>query len=100
MCHRSVRCIPQIYTSTDDDDFRHPLVEIPAPIPFAYEPIDGDPAEYLPIVAIPAPIPLASYPAYELMPDADADGDIELYEDEPFEEIGRASCRERVSSPV
>ncbi|XP_035834043.1 uncharacterized protein LOC118482602 [Helianthus annuus] len=74
------------YTSTDDDDFRHPLVEIPAPIPFAYEPIDGDPAEYLPIVAIPAPIPLAAYPAYELMPDADADGDIELYEDEPFED--------------
>ncbi|XP_035838052.1 vegetative cell wall protein gp1-like [Helianthus annuus] len=85
------------YTSTDDDDFQPFALPDGAdehaddPLPFAlpegaYEPIDGDPAEYLPIVAIPAPIPLASYPAYELMPDADADGDIELYEDEPFED--------------
>ncbi|KAJ0511284.1 putative sterol transport protein NPC2 [Helianthus annuus] len=85
------------YTSTDDDDFQpfalpdgadeHTDDSLPFALPEgAYEPIDGDPAEYLPIVAIPAPIPLASYPAYELMPDADADGDIELYEDEPFED--------------
>ncbi|KAJ0541529.1 putative transcription factor interactor and regulator CCHC(Zn) family [Helianthus annuus] len=85
------------YTSTDDDDFQPFALPDGAdehaddPLPFAlpegaYEPIDGDPAEYLPIVAIPAPIPLAAYPAYELMPDADADGDIELYEDEPFED--------------
>ncbi|MFS7972719.1 hypothetical protein Hanom_Chr09g00848071 [Helianthus anomalus] len=69
------------HTSTDDDDFQ------PFALPEgAYESIDGDPAEYLPLVVIPAPIPLASYPAYELLPDAEADGDVDLYEDEPFED--------------
>ncbi|KAJ0893061.1 hypothetical protein HanPSC8_Chr09g0373301 [Helianthus annuus] len=55
------------YTSTDDDDFQ----------PFALpdgvdEPIVGGPAADLPLAVIPAPIPLASYPAYELMLDAEA----------------------------
>ncbi|XP_022004736.1 uncharacterized protein LOC110902360 [Helianthus annuus] len=69
------------YTSTDDDDFQ------PFALPDgADEPIVGDPAEDLPLVAIPAPIPLASYPAYELMQDAEADDDIDLFEDEPFED--------------
>ncbi|KAL9995404.1 hypothetical protein Hdeb2414_s0808g00949311 [Helianthus debilis subsp. tardiflorus] len=69
------------YTSTDDDDFQ------PFALPDgADEPIVGDPAEDLPLVVIPAPIPLASYPAYELMPDAEADGDIDLFEDEPLED--------------
>ncbi|KAM0067449.1 hypothetical protein Hdeb2414_s0002g00061371 [Helianthus debilis subsp. tardiflorus] len=69
------------YTSTDDDDFQ------PFALPDgADEPIIGDPAEDLPLVVIPAPIPLAFYPAYELMPDAEADGDINLFEDEPLED--------------
>ncbi|KAJ0548624.1 hypothetical protein HanIR_Chr08g0385841 [Helianthus annuus] len=74
------------YTSTDDDDFQRRLAVIPAPIPFADEPIDDPPAEYLPLVVIPAPIPLAVYPAYDLLLDAEADGDVDLFEDEPFED--------------
>ncbi|KAJ0886797.1 hypothetical protein HanRHA438_Chr09g0383511 [Helianthus annuus] len=69
------------FTSTDDDDFQ------PFALPEgADEPIDGPPAEYLPLVVIPAPIPLASYPAYDLLPDAEADGDVDLFEDELFED--------------
>ncbi|KAJ0878704.1 hypothetical protein HanRHA438_Chr10g0442801 [Helianthus annuus] len=69
------------FTSTDDDDFQ------PFALPDgADEHIDDPPAEYLPLVAIPAPIPLASYPAYDLLPDAEADGDVDLFEDEPFED--------------
>ncbi|KAF5789752.1 hypothetical protein HanXRQr2_Chr09g0374971 [Helianthus annuus] len=69
------------FTSTDDDDFQ------PFALPDgADEHIDDPPAEYLPLVAIPAPIPLASYPAYDLLPDAEADGDIDLFEDEPYED--------------
>uniref|UniRef100_A0A251SCB8 Uncharacterized protein n=1 Tax=Helianthus annuus TaxID=4232 RepID=A0A251SCB8_HELAN len=85
------------YSSTDDDDFQpfalpdgideHTDDSLPFALPEgAYEPIEGDPAEYLPLVVIPAPIPLASYPAHELLLDAEADGDIDLYEDEPFED--------------
>ncbi|KAM0050496.1 hypothetical protein Hdeb2414_s0008g00298191 [Helianthus debilis subsp. tardiflorus] len=69
------------YTSTDDDDFQ------PFALPEgADEPIVGVPAEDLPLIVIPAPIPLASYPTYELLPDAEADGDIDLFEDEPLED--------------
>ncbi|KAF5790003.1 hypothetical protein HanXRQr2_Chr09g0377951 [Helianthus annuus] len=69
------------YTSTDDDDFQ------PFALPDgADEPTDGPPAEYLPLVVIPAPIPLAVYPAYDLLLDAEADGDIDLFEDEPIED--------------
>ncbi|KAJ0481097.1 hypothetical protein HanIR_Chr13g0638891 [Helianthus annuus] len=68
-------------TSTDDDDFQ------PFALPEgADEPADGPPAEYLPLVVIPAPIPLAVYPAYDLLLDAEADGDIDLFEDEPIED--------------
>ncbi|KAJ0875837.1 hypothetical protein HanPSC8_Chr11g0481271 [Helianthus annuus] len=69
------------YTSMDDDDFQ------PFALPEgADEPADGPPAEYLPLVVIPAPIPLAVYPAYDLLLDAEADGDIDLFEDEPIED--------------
>ncbi|KAM0026892.1 hypothetical protein Hdeb2414_s0020g00563331 [Helianthus debilis subsp. tardiflorus] len=69
------------YTSTDEDDFQ------PFALPDgADEPADGPPAEYLPLVEIPAPIPLAVYPAYDLLLDAEADGDIDLFEDEPIED--------------
>ncbi|KAJ0525224.1 hypothetical protein HanHA300_Chr09g0309561 [Helianthus annuus] len=69
------------YTSTDDDDFQ------PFALPEgADEPADGPPAEYLPLVVIPAPIPLAVYPAYDLLLNAEADGDIDLFEDEPIED--------------
>ncbi|KAJ0878960.1 hypothetical protein HanRHA438_Chr10g0445911 [Helianthus annuus] len=68
-------------TSTDDDDFQ------PFALPEgADEPADGPPAEYLPLVVISAPIPLAVYPAYDLLLDAEADGDIDLFEDEPIED--------------
>ncbi|KAJ0736260.1 hypothetical protein HanPI659440_Chr11g0441491 [Helianthus annuus] len=69
------------FTSTDDDDFQ----------PFALpdgvdEPIVGGPAADLPLAVIPAPIPLASYPAYELMLDAEAGDDIDLFDDELYED--------------
>ena len=35
---------------------------------------------------IPAPIPLAVYPAYDMLLDADADGDVDLFDDEPLED--------------
>ncbi|KAM0003254.1 hypothetical protein Hdeb2414_s0291g00858811 [Helianthus debilis subsp. tardiflorus] len=69
------------YTSTDDDDFQ------PFALPEgADEPIDGPPVEYLPLVVILAPIPLAVYPAYDLLLDAEADGDVDLFEGEPIED--------------
>ncbi|KAM0046702.1 hypothetical protein Hdeb2414_s0009g00319681 [Helianthus debilis subsp. tardiflorus] len=68
-------------TSTDDHDFQ------PFALPDdADEPVIGDPAGDLPLAVIPAPIPLAFYPAFELVPAAEADGDIDLFEDEPFED--------------
>ena len=69
------------YTSTDEDDFQ------PFALPdCADEPADDPPAEYLPLVEITAPIPLAVYPAYDFLLDAKADGDVDLFEDEPFED--------------
>ncbi|KAM0067348.1 hypothetical protein Hdeb2414_s0002g00060031 [Helianthus debilis subsp. tardiflorus] len=62
-------------SSTDEDDFQ----------PFAL-PADGPLVEYLPLVEIPAPIPLAVYPAYDLLLDAEADGNIDLFDDEPIED--------------
>ncbi|XP_035839861.1 magnetosome-associated protein MamJ-like [Helianthus annuus] len=68
-------------SSTDEDDFQ------PFALPDgADELADGPPVEYLPLVEIPAPIPLAVYPAYDLLLDAEADGDIDLYDDEPIED--------------
>ncbi|KAJ0814068.1 hypothetical protein HanPSC8_Chr17g0781121 [Helianthus annuus] len=68
-------------TSTDEDDFQ----------PFALldavdEPADGPFAGDLPLVEIPAPIPLVVYPAYDMLLDADADDDVDLFDDEPLED--------------
>ncbi|KAM0062092.1 hypothetical protein Hdeb2414_s0004g00144001 [Helianthus debilis subsp. tardiflorus] len=68
-------------TSTDEDDFQ------PFALPDgADELADGPLAGDLPLVEIPAPIPLASYPAYDLLLDADDDGDVDLFDDEPIED--------------
>ncbi|KAJ0881867.1 hypothetical protein HanRHA438_Chr10g0478841 [Helianthus annuus] len=69
-------------TSTDEHTDDSLLFVLPDG---AYEPIDGDPAEYLPIIAIPALIPLALYPAYDL-PIDDEEDDVDMFEEEPFEE--------------
>ncbi|KAM0035460.1 hypothetical protein Hdeb2414_s0015g00446711 [Helianthus debilis subsp. tardiflorus] len=68
-------------TSPDEDDFQ------PFALPDgADELADGPLAGDLPLVEIPAPIPLASYPAYDLLLDADVDGNVDLFDDEPLEE--------------
>ncbi|KAM0064762.1 hypothetical protein Hdeb2414_s0003g00106861 [Helianthus debilis subsp. tardiflorus] len=68
-------------TSTDEDDFQ------PFALPDAVdEPADGPFAGDLPLVEIPAPIPLASYPALDILLDADADDDVDLFDDEPLED--------------
>ncbi|KAF5806280.1 hypothetical protein HanXRQr2_Chr05g0219501 [Helianthus annuus] len=68
-------------TSTDEDDFQ------PFALPDgADELADGPLAGDLPLVEIPAPIPLAVYPAYDLLLDADADGDVDLFDDELLED--------------
>ncbi|KAJ0868228.1 hypothetical protein HanRHA438_Chr12g0572291 [Helianthus annuus] len=68
-------------TSTDEDDFQ------PFALPDgADELADGPLARDLSLVEIPAPIPLAVYPAYDLLLDADVDGDVDLYDDEPIED--------------
>ncbi|KAM0067352.1 hypothetical protein Hdeb2414_s0002g00060071 [Helianthus debilis subsp. tardiflorus] len=68
-------------SSTDEDDFQ------PFALPDgADEPVDGPLVEYLPLVEIPAPIPLVVYPAYDLLLDAEADDDIDLFDDEPIED--------------
>ncbi|KAL9997756.1 hypothetical protein Hdeb2414_s0007g00243761 [Helianthus debilis subsp. tardiflorus] len=68
-------------TSTDEDDFQ------PFALPDAVdEPADGPFAGDLPLVEIPAPIPLAAYPALDMLPDADADDDVDLFDDEPLED--------------
>uniref|UniRef100_A0A251T3E0 Uncharacterized protein n=1 Tax=Helianthus annuus TaxID=4232 RepID=A0A251T3E0_HELAN len=68
-------------TSTDEDDFQ------PFALPDAVdEPADGPVAGDLPLVEIPAPIPLAVYPAYDMLLDADADDDVDLFDDEPLED--------------
>ena len=45
-------------------------------------PLIGD----LPLIETPAPIPLAVYPAYDMLLDADADGDVDPFDDEPLED--------------
>ncbi|KAJ0892360.1 hypothetical protein HanPSC8_Chr09g0364921 [Helianthus annuus] len=45
-------------------------------------PLIGD----LPLVETPAPIPLAVYPAYDMLHDADADGDVDLFDDDLLED--------------
>ncbi|KAF5786581.1 hypothetical protein HanXRQr2_Chr10g0442621 [Helianthus annuus] len=68
-------------SSKDEDDFQ------PFALPDgADEPADGPLVEYLPLVVIPAPIPLAVYPAYDLLLDAEANGDVDLFEDGPIED--------------
>ncbi|KAM0011828.1 hypothetical protein Hdeb2414_s0059g00760521 [Helianthus debilis subsp. tardiflorus] len=68
-------------TSTDKDDFQ------PFALPDAVvEPADGPFAGDLPLVVIPAPIPLASYPALDILFDADADDYVDLFDDEPLED--------------
>ncbi|KAJ0765001.1 hypothetical protein HanPI659440_Chr08g0298611 [Helianthus annuus] len=68
-------------TSTDEDDFQ------PFALPeVAVELADGPFAGDLPLVEIPAPIPLAAYPALDILLDADADEDVDLFDDEPLED--------------
>ncbi|KAF5766584.1 hypothetical protein HanXRQr2_Chr15g0717101 [Helianthus annuus] len=68
-------------TSTDEDDFQ------PFALPDAVdEPADGPFAGDLPLVEIPAPIPLADYLALDILLDADADDDVDLFDDEPLED--------------
>ena len=68
-------------SSTDEDDFQ------PFALPDeADELADGPLVEYLPLVEIPAPIPLAVYPAYDLLLDAEADSDIDLFDDDLLED--------------
>ncbi|KAJ0493245.1 hypothetical protein HanIR_Chr12g0583991 [Helianthus annuus] len=68
-------------TSTDKNDFQPfalpDVVAEPADSPFA-----GD----LPLVEIPAPIPLAAFPVLDILLDADADDDVDLFDDEPLED--------------
>ena len=68
-------------TSTDKDDFQ--LFSLPGA---AAELADGPLAGDLPLVEIPAPIPLAIYPAYDILLDADADDDVDLFDDELLED--------------
>ncbi|XP_035830805.1 uncharacterized protein LOC110866537 [Helianthus annuus] len=68
-------------TSTDEDDFQ------PFALPdVAAEPADGPFAGDLPLLEIPAPIPLAAYPVLDMLLDADADDDVDLFDDEPLED--------------
>ncbi|XP_035845296.1 uncharacterized protein LOC118491548 [Helianthus annuus] len=68
-------------TSMDEDDFQ------PFALPEdAVELADGPFAGDLPLVEIPAPIPLAAYPALDVLLDADADDDVDLFDDEPLED--------------
>ncbi|XP_035843892.1 uncharacterized protein LOC118490388 [Helianthus annuus] len=68
-------------TSTDEDDFQ------PFALPDAVdEPANGPFVGDLPLVEIPAPIPLAAYPVLDILLDADADDDVDLFDDEPLED--------------
>ncbi|XP_021997847.1 uncharacterized protein LOC110894896 [Helianthus annuus] len=68
-------------TSTDEDDFQ------PFALPdVAAEPADAPFAGDLPLMEIPAPIPLAAYPVLDMLLDADADDDVDLFGDEPLED--------------
>ncbi|KAJ0942134.1 hypothetical protein HanPSC8_Chr03g0088261 [Helianthus annuus] len=68
-------------TSTDEDDFQ------PFALPdVSAEPADGPFAGDLPLVEIPAPIPLAAYSVLDMLLDADADDDVDLFDDEPLKD--------------
>ncbi|KAJ0867679.1 hypothetical protein HanRHA438_Chr12g0565951 [Helianthus annuus] len=68
-------------TRTDEDDFQ------PFALPdIVAEPADGPFAGDLPLVEIPALIPLAAYPVLDMLLDADADDDVDLFDDEPLED--------------
>ncbi|KAJ0586804.1 hypothetical protein HanIR_Chr04g0155931 [Helianthus annuus] len=47
---------------------------------------DGPLAGDLPLVETPAPIPFAVYHAYDMLLDADADGDVDPFDDKPLED--------------
>ncbi|XP_035832836.1 proline-rich protein 36-like [Helianthus annuus] len=82
-------------TSTNEDDFQ------PFALPDAVdEPADGPFAGDLPLVEIPAPIPLASYPVLDILLDADADDDVDLFDDEPLEDDVQGEPMEDPVDPV
>ncbi|KAJ0808598.1 hypothetical protein HanPI659440_Chr01g0005141 [Helianthus annuus] len=68
-------------TSTDEDDFQS--FALPDAVD---EPADGPFAGDLPLLEIPAPILLAAYPSLDILLDADADDDVDLFDDEPLED--------------